>query len=262
LTAFVASAAHKNVAIYNVGSSVSMRHVTASASNGVDQNRGVSNNGSSVTMTHVKADASGGATWTWGVYNEGDDVTLAHVTSSASTCSSECYGVKNWEGDNLVLLDVTASAGTGVPDDNDAGFYSRDASVQLTNVNATGIQGLRLYNSSEAGTHTVTLDNVTVNANWNGLFAVTDGGVLSVTVEDMTSNSLAVAGIVASQVAGTLSVSADHSRIGGFNTVVNAGSNANVSVGGSLLSGGTVVGTVTCAGVYDGSYTFYSNTCP
>jgi len=36
-------------------------------------------------------------------------------------------------------------------------------------------------------------------------------------------------------------------------------------VGASLLDGGavwTAGGTVTCAGVYDENYTFYSNTCP
>jgi hypothetical protein len=53
----------------------------------------------------------------------------------------------------------------------------------------------------------------------------------------------------------------NNSAITGSTNSVYAGLGA-VKVGASQLNGGPVVGSVTCAGVYDENYTFYTSTCP
>ncbi len=55
-------------------------------------------------------------------------------------------------------------------------------------------------------------------------------------------------------------VQAFHALISGTTTVDNIG--GAVSVAGSQLGGGTVSGSVTCAGVYDGAFGFHASTCP
>jgi len=59
-------------------------------------------------------------------------------------------------------------------------------------------------------------------------------------------------------------VKINHSVIKGSTDTINNNSGVITSVGNTQLDGGTVynLGTLTCAGVYDGNYTFYANTCP
>lgn len=47
---------------------------------------------------------------------------------------------------------------------------------------------------------------------------------------------------------------------GATNTIVSF--SPNTSVGASKLEGGPTSGPVTCAGVYDESFTFFPSTCP
>ena len=56
----------------------------------------------------------------------------------------------------------------------------------------------------------------------------------------------------------------DHSTIHGARAAIEipAGQPVVVRAGASRLSGGPVLGNVTCAGVYDENYTFFPNTCP
>jgi hypothetical protein len=60
-------------------------------------------------------------------------------------------------------------------------------------------------------------------------------------------------------------VSIDHSMVSAETATVNMqGSTGSVMIGGTRLIGGTVVGSVlvSCAGVYDETNTFFTNTCP
>ena len=70
------------------------------------------------------------------------------------------------------------------------------------------------------------------------------------------AGSSASVGILA--FAGTVQVF--HSIVYGTTTIQNQSGTA--SAAGSQLYGGTVSGSVTCAGVYDGSFGFHASTCP
>ena len=56
----------------------------------------------------------------------------------------------------------------------------------------------------------------------------------------------------------------NHSVIKGVNATVRNGSGVTTYVGNTQLDGGAVsnTGTLICAGVYDGNYSFYPSTCP
>ena len=60
---------------------------------------------------------------------------------------------------------------------------------------------------------------------------------------------------------GTYTVTINHSEIFG-GTTIDTDTEFTTLVGSTLLSGDTVAGDVTCAGVYDENYDFYADTCP
>lgn len=63
---------------------------------------------------------------------------------------------------------------------------------------------------------------------------------------------------------GSYTVRINNSQVTASTAAIRNDTEFTTYVGASLLAGGVVTGggTVTCAGVYDGNYTFYASTCP
>jgi hypothetical protein len=139
------------------------------------------------------------------------------------------------EPSTFKMTHMTASASGGT---HNAGVVNASSSPTMTNVTASASGGTEsdgVFNVSASPTMT----NVTASGSDGG----TNRGVRSIT-------------------SGTIRI--NHSVIkGSTNTVLN-GSGTTTYVGNTQLDGGPVSNseTLTCAGVYDGNYTFYASTCP
>ena len=137
-------------------------------------------------------------------------------------------------GSNASFHDLvaTSSSTTG----KRFGIWATEGGFRMEGGIAEGYDGMVIERSS--GATTTVLQNATINGTRYGL--------------QSTSPSIGPG----------LDLFVNHCTISGAtNTVSN--SDSDVFIGASQLAGGTVSGTgVTCAGVFDESYNFSSNTCP
>ena len=126
-----------------VDGSVSMLHVTATASGGGSSNYGVNNYLSSPSMLHVTATATGGVT-SYGVYNESSSPSMMNVTATG-TGGTNNYGVYNRSSSSSSMNNVTAT-GTGGTGDNYGVYNSGSSSPSVRNSSITGDDD-SIYNS-------------------------------------------------------------------------------------------------------------------
>lgn len=131
-----------------VSASVSMLHVTATATGGNVQSHGIYNWQSSPSMTHVSASGTG-SNVNVGVYNGRSDPSMMNVSAAAvGTSDSYNFGVFNNESSPL-MTDVLASATGGA---ESFGVRNVSSSPSMTNVSATGtngsLEGWGVYNVS------------------------------------------------------------------------------------------------------------------
>ena len=278
------------VAIYNGSASPRLTHVTASASGGTDSNYGVLNYESSSTMTDVRASASG-ETENYGVENHSSSPTMTNVSASASG-GAENYGVENYES-SPTMTNVSASALGGVW--YNYGVKNHSSSPTMTNVSISASgegDNCGVFNGSSSSP---TMTNVSISAsggmdknygvyNYDSSSPVmmhvsvsASGGTENYGVYNyfasLTINNSAIStsggtnhyGIYNIADGGTYTVLVNNSQVSGATNTIRNDSVFTTRIGASQLSGGAVSvggGTVTCAGVYDESYTFYASTCP
>jgi hypothetical protein len=138
------------------------------------------------------------------------------------------------------MTDVTASA-LGEADAN-YGVANSSSSPTMTNVTASASGGPHYNNGVDNWASSPTINNSVISAS---------GG---------TENY----GIYNDAASGTYTVRVNNSTISGVTNTIYNDTEFTVRVGASQLSGGAISsgGTVTCAGVYDETYTFYASTCP
>lgn len=253
-----ASGGDFNIGVSNNGSSPLMSNMTASAS-GDGHNEGVFNNaGSSSLMSNVTASASGG-NLNYGVYNQGSSPTMSIVIASASG-GSRNYGVYTRDSSAPTISNVTASA-TG--DGENYGVFNEESSPTMLNVTASTSgagENYGVYNFRASPM----MSNVTASASGG----ISNYGLYNwqswPTIHDSTLNGTQY-GIYNDAYSGSYNVIVNNSQISGATNTIRNNSFFTNLVGASLLDGGAVNpngGTVTCAGVYDENYTFYTNTCP
>src|SRR5262249_49206326 len=166
---------------------------------------------------------------------------LSHVTITAADTGPAGAGtgisVTNGATLNMDHVIVTATAPVGQSE----GLSCLGSTIFVRNSNLTASGGSLQSNGILNDSCAVNLQNTLVTATG-------------------APNNL---GIVNADLHGGSTVTVDTSQIiGSTNTIMNSAL-ATAFVGASKLVGGPVVGgTATCAGVYNGAYTFFPSTCP
>ena len=195
------------------------------------------NNSAAPRLTHVTASASGGTNHNYGVFNSFSSPTMTNVTASASG-TTENVGVYNYYYSSPTMTNVTASAlGGGYT----YGVYNSGSSPTMTNVTA----------SASGGTFSFGVYNAYSSATINNSVISASGGTNNYGIYNFATSNAYMVRVNNSQITG--------------NTTIRNDSEFTTRIGASQLSGGAVVGggTVTCAGVYDESYTFSAGpVCP
>jgi len=194
------------------------------------------NETTSPRLSHLTASASGGTSTNNGVYNLTASPTMAHMTASA-TGGSSSYGMYNDNNASPTLNDVTLSASGAT---TNVGLSNNGSATTLTNVRARGAGGSGTTNYGVRNYTSLTMTNVQIEGS---------GG----------SNNY---GIFNAATIGSFTVTINHSEIIGSTYTINDDDEFTTRVGASRLDGGLVSATVTCAGVYDENYVFYTGTCP
>jgi hypothetical protein len=195
---------------------------------------GVVQGASNAEIRFLTVRNTGGGYYAFAIYNNSASPKITNVTASASG-GTENIGVINYYS-SPTMTNVTASASGGT---NTYGVYNQSSSsTTMTNVTASGSGGtnsIGVHNSSSS----VTMMNVTASGS---------GGTNNVGIS--------------SSISGTIRI--NHSVVKGSTNTIYNGSSATTRVGNTQLDGGPASnsGTLTCAGVYDETYTFYASTCP
>jgi hypothetical protein len=116
-----------------------IRHLTINNTGSDAYSIGVHTNGveaGSVSMLHVTASATGGTDYSFGVFNDSSSPSMSNVTASA-TAGNENRGVYNFES-SPSMTNVTASATGGT---NNRGVHNYSSSPSMTDVTATATGG-------------------------------------------------------------------------------------------------------------------------
>lgn len=221
-----------NIAIANSGGSPFMRNVHAEATGG-DENIGVLNVQAESTMRFMTVVASGGRSAV-GVYNDEAIADLVNVGVTA-TATSDSTGIRSLGGTLIKVADSSIVVKGG---EETQGIHSASSStIRIKNVHVEALNGT----VSNHGIFTDSADNF---LNEVTIVAKGDGDNTGVGCQDAST------------------VRINHSSItADDNTISATGKGFDVKVGATWLNGGPAVGC-TCAGVYNGGYTFYPNTCP
>ena len=226
---------HNGVGVVQGASNAEIRFLTVRNTGGGTEAIGIYNPSASPKIMNVTASASGGINYNIGVENAFSSPTMTNVTVSASG-GSNSQGVLNHYS-SPTMTNVTASGSEG--NEFNFGVYNDfTSSPTMTNVTASasgGTDNYGVFNSSSSPTMT----NVTAS----GSGGTTNRGVYS-------------------EISGTIRI--NHSVIKGSTNTVWNGSGVTTYVGNTQLDGGPASnsGTLTCAGVYSETYTFYASTCP
>lgn len=235
-------------AIYNSGVAPRLSELTILASDGVDTSYGIRNlDGAAPHISDVSVTATGSDKARAIYAIDSSVVTVKDADLTVGSCaSSTCYTIYASSGSTVALEDVdVTSTGDGATHPI-AIFANVDAIVTLQHVTATASNG----DSSNTALYLI------------GASATVRDSIL--TGEDTATSS--GYGISLSGSSGAYTVTVLRSEVYGDFITVKTDSAFTVNVADTLLSGGAVNtgggGTLTCAGVYDESYTFYASTCP
>lgn len=228
--------AHRNYAMFNSGHVVAVKGSILQAENGTNRDVGLRNLGIGVTLEDVTIHALGGGV-NRGIENEGSSFTLERGDIQVWSGVSECTGFLNTDADLLFVYGLEVKIWCSSSSDNGLLLHGSSATLRNVIVSA-GDTAIGLHNPSGSN-KSVRLHEIELEA------AVSGTGIWC---QDEGSSGLLVT-IQRSQIRCT----------GG--AVYNHLDQCTVRIGASHIEGG-VTGTATCAGVYDGSYTFFADTCP
>jgi hypothetical protein len=168
--------------------------------------------------------------------NSSASPSILHVTASVLVGTAN-YAVCNISS-SPAMTNVTATASGGTV--NNYGVYNNSSSPVMTNVTA---RGSGVGTSLNLGVYNIASSPVMTNVTATASGGTDNRGVFN-------------------SISGTVKI--NHSVIKGIIYTIYNGSGVTTRVGNTQLDGGAVHndGTLTCAGVYDENYTFYTSTCP
>jgi hypothetical protein len=225
------------------GGNIMLLHATVIASGGTGNNIGIFVGGfEGVNSESVTVNVSGsGSSPATGIQG-GPAVTLAHsrVTVSGGTANTGVFAGSSGGG-SPDLSDVTIMV-DGPAGSQNTGFNSFKAGAAVRNSQIAVTGGSQATGIAQQGNNT-DIRNSTVTAR------------LATTASyGMTISTAITSGIA----------TVNNSTIVGDTSYIGVGATCSAFVGASQLKGGSVTGggTAVCAGVFDGSYTFFASTCP
>jgi hypothetical protein len=204
-------------------------------------------------MTTVIANASGDGN-NYAVFNETySSPTMISVKATASTTSgNQAAGVKNSSNSNPIMAGVIAFGTASGTSTWSCGIHNNGSSPIMKHIRADGSGSSTNYGILNE-TSSPDMQNVEANGSSYGIYNWASSPKMK---------EVRATGSVGIENSSSGTVNIDHSTLTGYtNTLVN-GSGVTCNVGASKLDGGDVSGTVKCAGVYDGSYTFCGPYCP
>lgn len=249
LTVSASGAVTLTVGVYNRDRAAPpMSHMTVSASGGMDCRAVVNLENSAPIMTDVVVSATAGSRDTFGVTNSASSPTMMDMTITATSTGVNCLGVANADGAAPTMTRIVASA-SGAQGWNMGVLNRMNAPATLTYVHASG----------RGGTHATGVSNRSSSATIRHCTLSGADGAESYGLESRWAEGDS----------GSYTVTVDHSQLKGVNATRSQKAVYNregftTRIGASLLDGGVNSdgGTVTCAGVYDGNYSFYASLCP
>jgi hypothetical protein len=249
-----------STAIHNEEDHARFTDLTARASGAAGYNNGLYNEGSDVVVTRVTASGRGASAWNRGMADVGVRTRISH-SSATGTGGTDPIGIELFGG-HTVVTDMTATARDG--SSSTIGFIMAASSVTLRNVEArapSATSGDRIGVWAFDGEF---LMEGGVAAGEDAMVVEENIGVTRMIVLDRVMLNGSRYGLDVSSYDSTLGIDlfVNHSGIrGSTNSIRNSGS--DVFVGGSQIAGSSVTGgRITCAGVWDGAYTFSASTCP
>jgi hypothetical protein len=222
-----------------------LRFLTVRNTGGNDYACAIYNYYASPRLTHVTAIASGGAINNIAVFNLGSSSAMTHVTARAVGNTNLNYGVANNDS-YPAMTHVTIDAADGT---TNYGLYNHNSAPErMVDGYVTvwgGSQSFGVFNDDSA----IYIQNSRISV---GDAATTNIGVLNHTTSVGGKVQIDNCKITVSYGSSGYAIYNDP----GYDTAVGAS-----HLGGPVY---TCAGAcpVTCAGVYDTSYTFYANTCP
>jgi hypothetical protein len=266
----IGSGGTNNYGVDNYSSSPIMKDMSASASGGTN-NTGIHNNYMAPTMTNVTASASLGIN-NWAVYNESSNAVMNNVTADARSLTGSPYNWAVYNKDSAVVMTNVSASAWGSYDNR--GVYNEGSAVMqtstLTDVSASASEGLNNY-----GVVNTDCSPIITNLTSTGSGGINNFGMENSSAAPTIINSVLKGynvnvgthynyGLYNYSVSGTYTIDVNNSRIiGSTNSIYNA-PGFTVRIGASRISGTTLAGggVLTCAGVYNDSYTFFASTCP
>ncbi|HEX5719456.1 MAG TPA: hypothetical protein VF179_25065 [Thermoanaerobaculia bacterium] len=204
---------------------------------------------------------SSGGTVHWGIRNQAANPTIEDVSITVTaTGSNIAYGISNNGPSSPRIrrteINVTNSGGpaTGILND----VVHSTVELREVRVDVSGTSIARGVEEAGAGPHVLTVEDSTITARTaSSTYGILmNNGNLFVSQSKIRGLGSGGRGIYTTNFA---TATIDHSEIAGDIATVT---NFIAQIGATLLDGGPVLATATCAGVYDENYTFYASTCP
>ncbi len=221
-----------------------LRFLTVQNTGGDDHACAIYNYYTSPRLTHVTAIASGGSINNIAVFNFYSSSAMTHVTARAVGNANLNYGVSNnYSQTTMNHMTIYAADGT-----DNYGLYNHNSSGRIVDGDVTAWGGFWSFG--------VINDDSTISIQ-NSRISVGDAAMINIGVRNTTTS-----------LGGKVQI--DNCKItvssGSTSYTISNDTGYDTAVGASHLAGtvDTSSGTypVTCAGVYDASYTFYASTCP
>lgn len=211
---------------------------------------------------------SGGGDFAVGVYAAGHGV-LRDITVQVSGAADDGYGVIVPSCDSILIDGVTAEASANTNTSAGVSFLSC-TTARISNSTVSGLDGGASNFGVQSGATETLITNVSATADGTGSASALATDRSDTTVRDSrltaTSSGSVSRGInIFDGGTGSVlyTVEVHGSRVSGQSAAVHTGTETDALFGASQLDGGVSgVGNKTCAGVYDGNYTFFASTCP
>jgi len=201
-------------------------------------------------LSHVEAEAVGGAPCT-AVATFGGTTVLDRVVASTSACSGDTGAIAVNGADALLLDCEGAGEGSGSSHGLAIGGRTWVERGLFTGSSTTGADAAGIFVAANAD-----IRNVITTGVWAGAY-LTDQ---IVTLSRITNTGV----IETSDQGGNLLLVIEHSRIFGSGDTVIGDTDTAIGIAMTQIYGSVSPsgGLIACAGVWDGSWTPYANTCP
>jgi len=221
-----------------------LRFLTVQNTGGNNHAIAIDNYYASPRLTHVTAIASGGSINNIAVFNLVSSSVMTHVTARAVGNANLNYGVGN-NSSQTTMNHMTIYAAEAT---TNYGVYNHNSSGRIVDGDVTAWEGFWSYG--------VFNDDSTISIQ-NSRISVGDADMINTGVHNYITS-----------LGGKVQI--DNCKItvssGSIGYTIANNTGYDTAVGASHLGGAvdTCMGAcpVTCAGVYDASYTFYASTCP